>query len=150
MPEIIENIQFPQKGARNPGGFMKIETHNDIDQGLCGTPVLLEEGLSKVQLLTTQKMTVDGTGLVHGGFIFGLADYAAMIAVNHPNVVLGAANVKFLKPVRVDDMVEAEAKVVSKAGKRHTVFVTAKKGHEQIFEGEFTCFVLDRHVLHPS
>lgn len=103
-----------------------------------------------MQLLATEEMAVDGTGLVHGGFVFGLADYAAMIAVNHPNVVLGAANVKFLKPVRVDDMVEAEAKVVSKAGKRHTVFVTAKKGHEQIFEGEFTCFVLDRHVLHPS
>ncbi|NQU13009.1 MAG: hotdog fold thioesterase [Desulfobacteraceae bacterium] len=129
---------------------MKIETHNDIDQRLCGTPILLEEDFSKVQLLATEEMAVDGTGLVHGGFVFGLADYAAMIAVNHPNVVLGAANVKFLKPVRVDDMVEAEAKVVSKAGKRHTVFVTAKKGHKQIFEGEFTCFVLDRHVLHPS
>ena len=45
------------------------------------------------------RMAADGSGLAHGGFIFGLADYAAMIAVNHPNVVLGAAEVRFLKPV---------------------------------------------------
>ena len=80
---------------------MEIITHNRIDQELCGKPLLLEEGYSRVELLTTERMAVDRVGLIHGGFIFGLADYAAMIAVNHPNVVLGAADVKFLKPVTI-------------------------------------------------
>jgi acyl-coenzyme A thioesterase PaaI-like protein len=44
-------------------------------------------------------MAADQRGLVHGGFTFGLADYAAMVAVNDPNVVLGAAEVRFLAPV---------------------------------------------------
>jgi acyl-coenzyme A thioesterase PaaI-like protein len=48
-------------------------------------------------------MVVDAHGLVHGGFVFGLADYAAMLAVNDPNVVLGAAEARFLKPVRRGD-----------------------------------------------
>jgi uncharacterized protein (TIGR00369 family) len=92
-------------------------------------------------------MAVDDFGLVHGGFIFGLADYAAMIAVNHPNVVLGAADVKFLKPVKIEETVIAEATVQERSGKKHIVSVTVKKGEETVFEGTFTCFVLKEHVL---
>ena len=74
---------------------MNIQTHKSIDQELCGKPLELGDGHSRVELITTDRMAVDKTGLVHGGFIFGLADYAAMIAVNHPNVVLGASDVRF-------------------------------------------------------
>jgi len=126
---------------------MKVLTHDEIDRELCGKPLLLEKGFSRVELPTTPRMRVDGTGLIHGGFIFGLADYAAMIAVNHPNVVLGAADVKFLKPVKVNEVVVAEAKVDLIEGKRHRVLVTVKREDEKVFEGEFACFTLDKHVL---
>jgi len=91
-------------------------------------------------------MRVDDSGLVHGGFVFGLADYAAMIAVNHPNVVLGGADVKFLKPIRVNESITAEAKVIKKQGRKRNVQVSVMKGNEKVFEGEFICFVLDKHV----
>ncbi|MBF0527471.1 MAG: thioesterase, partial [Deltaproteobacteria bacterium] len=65
---------------------MNILTHQMIDQELCGKPLQVESGFSRVELRTLERMAVDGSGLVHGGFIFGLADYAAMIAVNHPYV----------------------------------------------------------------
>ena len=126
---------------------MKIHTHNEIDGELCGKALLLEEGFSRVELTTTHRMRVDATGLVHGGFVFGLADYAAMIAVNHPNVVLGAADVKFLKPVKVNEVVVAEARVDLKEGKRQRVLVTVTREDEKVCEGEFTCFTLDKHVL---
>lgn len=32
-------------------------------------------------------MAADEYRLVHGGFIFGLADYAVMLAINEPTVV---------------------------------------------------------------
>jgi uncharacterized protein (TIGR00369 family) len=126
---------------------MKINTHTLIDQELCGRPVHLETGCSRVELRTTRKMIVDETGLVHGGFIFGLADYAAMIAVNHPNVVLGASEVKFLKPVKTDEQVTAEATVENSDGKKQKVTVTVSREDETVFTGIFTCFVLDKHVL---
>ncbi len=126
---------------------MEIITHKKIVQALCGTPLRVEEGFSEVELLATENMAADESGLVHGGFIFGLADYAAMIAVNHPHVVLGSADVKFLKPVKMDETVIAEAKVVSKKGKRQTVQVTVQRDGDKVFEGEFACFVLDKHVL---
>ena len=126
---------------------MDINTHERIDPSLCGRPLQVDEGYSRVELTATDNMTADDSGLVHGGFIFGLADYAAMIAVNHPNVVLGGAEVKFLKPVKVDETVIAEARVGEQAGKKRVVPVTVTRGDETVFEGTFACFVLDKHVL---
>ena len=100
-----------------------------------------------MELTTTEPMAADDSGLTHGGFIFGLADYAAMIAVNHPNVVLGAAEVKFLKPVRTGETVTAAADTVSVAGKKHIVEVAVTRGDTTVFSGTFTCFALDAHVL---
>ncbi len=92
-------------------------------------------------------MAVDHSGLVHGGFIFGLADHAAMLAVNHPNVVLGGADVKFIKSVKINESLYAEAKVISSDGKKHIVTVVVKRENDAVFSGEFTCFVLEKHVL---
>lgn len=126
---------------------MDIITHLKISQTLCGTPVEVKKGMSRVALPATEEMAADDMGLVHGGFVFGLADYAAMIAVNHPNVVLGGADIKFLKPVRVGETVIAEASVIEEKGKKQVVRVTAASGNVRVFEGELTCFVLDQHVL---
>lgn len=126
---------------------MKIDTHRHIDQTLCGQPLSVERGKCQVELTTTPKMAADEQGLVHGGFIFGAADYAAMIAVNHPHVVLGASDVKFLKPVRVGEKVMAQAQVQEVKGKKYWVSVNVTKGGEAVFQGMFTCFVLDQHVL---
>lgn len=92
-------------------------------------------------------MVVDAQGLVHGGFIFGLADYAAMLAVNDPYVVLGSAQARFLKPVRRGDRVIARAETIETRGRKHEVHVEAVVGPEAVFEGTFTCIVLERHVL---
>ena len=124
-----------------------IVTHRKINQTLCGQPLDVGSGRSCVQLKTTSDMAADDTGLVHGGFIFSLADYAAMIAVNHPNVVLGAADVKFLKPVRVGETVMANARIEEVQGKKHWVAVSVENDAGTIFQGMLTCFVLDRHVL---
>ena len=126
---------------------MKICTHEKIDRRLCGEPLNIKSGYSKVQLLASAEMAVDDFGLIHGGFVFGLADYAAMIAVNDPNVVLGAAEVKFLKPVKAGQSLVAEATVEDESGKKRLVTVVVKRGDDNILEGTFSCFVLDQHVL---
>ena len=124
-----------------------IKTHQAIDHQLCGKPLEVINGNSRVELVTHQNMAVDHLNLVHGGFVFGLADHAAMIAVNHPNVVLGSAEVRFQKPVSVGETLIADATVETNEGKKRPVIVSVKRGEEPVFEGTFTCFVLDRHVL---
>ncbi len=122
-------------------------THKKIDTKTCGTPVYAGRGSSTVRLQTTDNMAVDDQGLVHGGFIFSLADHAAMVAVNHPNVVLGSAEVRFLKPVKTGALLHAEAIVEVEEGKKKTVIVEVLNGEEKIFSGKFICFVLPKHVL---
>jgi len=127
---------------------MDLKTHLAIDPSLCGQLLSIDEGIAIVKISTTSQMVVDDHKLVHGGFIFGAADYAAMAAINDPNVVLGSAEVKFLRPVKSGDSVILTARVVEANGKRRRVGV---KGVDEdgtmVFSGIFTCFVLKKHVL---
>ncbi len=126
---------------------MKAKTHLAINAALCGQPEELRQHYCRLRMQTSEEMAADDRGLVHGGFVFGMADYAAMLAVNHPNVVLGAATSRFLKPVRVGETLVAEAQVESEAGKKHIVTATVTRGGDAVFEGQFTCFALEQHVL---
>ena len=92
-------------------------------------------------------MCVDLNVLIHGGFTFSLADYAAMLAVNHPYVVLGSASVKFIAPVKKGEVMYAEAKVIRAEGRKTSVSVEVTANDKIVFNGEFICFSLDRHVL---
>lgn len=129
---------------------MDIKTHDKIDYRLCGKPVSVEEDKSRIEFTATEEMTVDGPGLVHGGFVFGLADHAAMLAVNHPNVVLGGAEVKFLKPVEAGTKLIADAVVVESVKNKRVVDATVTSQGTTIFSGRFVCFILDQHVLTVS
>ena len=126
---------------------MDVNTHQRIDPGLCGRPETLEPDLARVAFTALPAMAADDRGLVHGGFIFGLADYAAMLAVNDPNVVLGAAEVRFTAPVVIGDALLAEARLTETAGKKRLVAVTVGRGEDTVFTGTFTCFVPEKHVL---
>jgi acyl-coenzyme A thioesterase PaaI-like protein len=129
---------------------MEIRTHAAIDSHLCGAPQELGEGFARVRFEATAVMAADDSQLVHGGFIFGLADYAAMLAVNHPNVVLGRAESRFLKPVVVGDELLADAEILERSENKRLVQVSVKRGEETVFDGEFMCYVLARHVLAAS
>jgi acyl-coenzyme A thioesterase PaaI-like protein len=122
-------------------------THLAIDPRWVGEVAELGPGRSRVTLTATAAMAADDRGLVHGGFTFGLADYAAMVAVNDPHVVLGAASSKFLAPVTVGQDLAASASVVSTEGKKRVVEVSVTAAGRPVFQGSFTTFVLSRHVL---
>jgi len=126
---------------------MHPKTHLQADPRFCGSVIELGEGTARVALDTTDSMVVDAAGLIHGGFVFSLADYAAMLAVNHPNVVLGAAQTRFLKPVRLGDRVTANARTREAHGKKREVSVDAAVDGHKVFEGTFICFALEQHVL---
>jgi acyl-coenzyme A thioesterase PaaI-like protein len=126
---------------------MEQRTHERIARHLCGEPVELGSGRARVVLQTAPEMAADERGLVHGGFTFGLADYAAMLAVNEPTVVLASAQTKFLGPVVVGDRVEADATVDRVDGKKRWVKVVVRRAGVPVFEGEFLTVVPDKHLL---
>ena len=126
---------------------MKQQTHLGIDGQWVGQIIEMSQGRARAALEATSAMSADDRGLVHGGFTFGLADFAAMCAVNDPNVVLGAADCRFLAPVRVGQRMFAEAEVEAEKGRRRTVKVKVEVEGVTVLEGTLACFVLDRHVL---
>ncbi|MEM9555738.1 MAG: PaaI family thioesterase [Acidobacteriota bacterium] len=139
----------------------EIRTHEAIDHTISGEPVWLAQGKARLRWWALDSMRADDSGLVHGGFVFSLADHAAMLAVNHPNVVLGASDCRFLAPVAVGETLEAVASLARVDGKKHHVDVTVRRADlleesvdggteaagEEVFRGSFTCFVPPRHVL---
>jgi Thioesterase superfamily len=126
---------------------MQLRTHLKIDQELSGTPVEVGEGYAVVELKTKENMRADEKNLVHGGFIFSLADYCAMLTVNEPNVVLASAKVDFKKPVVVGDTLRAEGRLLRAEGKKRWVEVKVYRNQDLVFLGEFLCVVPDKHVL---
>ena len=122
-------------------------THLAIDRRLVGEPLEIGEGVASAALVTVAEMAADDRGLVHGGFVFGLADYAAMLSVNHPHVVLGGAETRFLHPVTVGERLLARARVEETNGRKSRVAVEVLREGVPVLTGTLTCFTLDRHVL---
>ena len=124
-----------------------LNTHESINQDLCGEIHKLELGYVEVELVTTEDMVADDMGLIHGGFVFSAADYAAMAAVNERNVVLVASECQFLSPVKLGDVVKIIAKVRHKEGRKRNVEVEAFVTEVKVFSGLFKTVITERHVL---
>jgi acyl-coenzyme A thioesterase PaaI-like protein len=127
-------------------------THGAINARLCGVPRELSEGRAVVTLTAVEEMRADERGLVHGGFVFGLADFAAMLAVGEPNVVLGSAEVRFNAPVVVGGggwgpALPPRAEEKTPSGKKRLVSVEVLRDGTAVMTGTFTCFVPNNHVL---
>ncbi len=131
----------------NEDGSVTLRTHEMINSRFSGDLDELKEGYARVSLITNEDMRADSYGLVHGGFMFCAADYAAMAAVNDPNVVLASSTSTFLSPVRVGDQVIFEAKVRHKDGRKREVIITGSVLDIKVYEGNFKTVILEKHVL---
>ncbi len=124
-----------------------LNTHTKINRYLCGEITKHEPGYVEVELETENEMVADELGLIHGGFVFGAADFAAMAAVNEKNVVLVASECQFLSPVKLGDKVLFKAQVRHQEGRKRNVHVRAFVLDVKVFEGEFMTVITERHVL---
>jgi acyl-coenzyme A thioesterase PaaI-like protein len=122
-------------------------THLGAHPLWCGRPRQLEPGSAEVEWSAPPEAGVDAEGLVHGGFTFGVADYAAMLAVNDPLVVLLASEVRFPAPVAVGDVVIARATLEGEQGRRRRVHCVATVGATVVLEGHFDCVIAREHPL---
>ena len=124
-----------------------VNTHLKIDTKFSGKVIKNKKGYAKVELTTSKEMIADEFGLIHGGFTFSAADFCAMAAVNEPNVVLVGAEVKFLAPTKLGDIVIFEANIIEQDGAKAKVDVIGKVEKKEVFKGVFKTFVTKEHVL---
>lgn len=124
------------------------QTHKQISDVYVGQPVELAEDTAIVKLNTTEEMAVDETGLVHGGFVYGAADYAAILAVNEPTVVLTESNVTYPNPTRAGETIRAKATVTERDPKPTVKVIVKLVGTGKVvLSGTFECAVPSKHVL---
>ncbi len=145
-----EQTEVEEQVVHLEGEDVMLRTHDEINSRLCGEIKALKAGHVIVELETSEDMQADSMGLVHSGFIYGAADYAAMLAVNEKNVVLSNSTSMFLSPVKVGDIVRFEAKAKSSDSKKRYIKVEGFILDVKVFEGEFKTIVTERHVLRLS
>lgn len=79
---------------------------------------------------------VNGHGIAHGGFVFSLADSAFAFACNSRNqrTVAQACDIVFVTPVRLGDVLVAEAVERATFGRNGIYDVTVRRGGELVAE----------------
>lgn len=124
-----------------------LKTHQKVNKEYCGVLDSLKMGYAKVVLMTNVDMQTGDYDMVHSGFIFSSANYAAMCAINDENTVVVSNKAQFLSPVRVGDELIFEAMVRHKEGKRRSIKVKGYTSGVKILECEFSTVTLERHPL---
>ncbi|NPA74028.1 MAG: PaaI family thioesterase [Epsilonproteobacteria bacterium] len=145
--ESAQENSYEDFAIEDDKNLVSLKTHAKIKKYLTGDIEILKENYAKVRLTCTNEMSVDEMGLVHGGFTFGAADFAAMAAVNEPYVVLIGSKSKFLAPVKVGDVVIFEAHARFEDARKREVDVVGVLNDIKVFEGTFTAVILEEHVL---
>ena len=125
----------------------ELMTHTKIKSHLVGRLISLKQGYAKVILEPTHEMVVDDFGLIHSGFVFGSAEYAAVACINQENVVIIAATSQFFAPAKLGNTIEFEAKGDFQETRKRHVHVVGKINTIKIFEATFQAVILDNHIF---
>ncbi len=93
------------------------------------------DGAAVVRMRVTDSM-VNGHGMVHGGYVFMVADTAFACACNSrgPITVAAGADITFLQPTRAGDVLEARARERSTSGRNGVYDVTVLSGGDVVAE----------------
>ena len=108
---------------------------DDASSGLGMTIVEIGAGRAILTMPVRPDM-VNGQRIVHGGFIFTLADSAFAFACNSHNhrAVAAQGSITFIKPGKLGDVLVATAREVSRSGRSGIYDVRVTVGDEVIAE----------------
>jgi acyl-CoA thioesterase len=98
---------------------------------------IVEIGPGSAKLtMTVRPDMVNGQRIVHGGFIFTLADSAFAFACNSHNqrALAAQGNITFIRPGKLGDRLVATAREVSRSGRSGIYDVQVKVGEDVIAE----------------
>ncbi|KEA46627.1 PaaI family thioesterase [Campylobacter mucosalis] len=128
----------------------EIKTSPNLKLALSGVVTKLEKNHVKTRLFTTLEMVSDSEGLIHSGFIFSAANYAALTSINEVNCVTINARINFFGPVKLGDVVEFEANAFFDESRKRDVRVIGRIKDIKIFEGTFQLVVLEEHIFNAQ
>ena len=124
-----------------------LQAEDRVARELEMTLVEVGAGRATLAMTVTEQMT-NGHGIVHGGYIFTLADSAFAYACNsHGETTVAAqCSITFLRPSRAGDRLVANAREIGRAGRSGIYDVTVLldgaaiaefRGHSRTVGGSF-------------
>lgn len=125
----------------------ELKTSVAIKLNLSGVVTELKKSHAKTKLFTIEEMVCDLEGLIHSGFVFSAANYAALASINEEFCVSINARINFFAPVRLGDIVEFDAQAYFDEARKRDVRVVGKVRDIKVFEGTFQFVVLEEHVF---
>jgi len=103
------------------------------------------DGIATARMRVREDM-VNGHGIVHGAFVFAVADTAFACACNShgPVTVAAAVDIPFVAPARAGDLLEARAEERTRFGRSGIYDVTVRRGTDVIAEFRGTSRTIER------
>lgn len=118
----------------------------EIDANLCGELLGFGHNKAKVRFVPNEKMKIDSR-LIHSGFIFSSASFAAMAALNKKNSLVIGADIKFLAPIEIGHEIIFKAIALQDDTKKCEVKVEGFLLDIKIFYGMFYIAVFDKKMF---
>ena len=124
---------------------IELQACNSLKSELVGSIVKItyEEVITK--FIPTKQMISDESNLIHSGFIFNAANYAAMCLVNQPNAITIGS--EFLAPVEFEQEMMFLATIKQSNNKKFEIIVRGTLLDIKIFEATFHIAVFEKQLF---
>ncbi|MCI6216935.1 MAG: PaaI family thioesterase [Helicobacter sp.] len=113
----------------------------------CGSVLENSKNKASVSFVPNESMVSDideHSKLIHAGYIFNAASFAAMVAVNKKHSIMIAADVKFLSPIQLGHEIFFKAHALQHNTKKCEVKVEGFLLDIKIFDSIFHIAVFDK------
>ncbi|TLD97462.1 PaaI family thioesterase [Helicobacter jaachi] len=124
-----------------------LEVCTSMPANIVGELVELYRHKAVVKFVPNERMIMDESKMIHAGFVFNSASYAAMAAINKKYSVLIASDVKFLAPIELGHEVIFKAEAIQSDTKKCEVKVEGYLLDIKIFDSIFHIAVFDKKIF---
>lgn len=124
-----------------------LEVCTSMPSSMSGELLELYRNKAVVRFTPNERMIMDESKMIHAGFVFNSASFAAMAAINKKYSVLIAADVKFLAPIELGHEVIFKAESIQSDTKKCEVKVEGYLLDIKIFDSIFHIAVFDKKIF---
>lgn len=99
---------------------------------------------TRSELMIEESMVLAKARVARGHYLFAQANSLAIALVDAPMALTGSVELKFIRPVRLGEVVVAVGKVLKRKRNKYWVQVSARVGTEEVLRGDWVLFAIDR------
>lgn len=125
----------------------KLVVCTNINTDFCGELIRIAENNAEVVFTASSAMLSDNERMIHPGFVFNSASYAALCAINKKNAIIISSEVKFLAPIELGHEVLFKAVALQNGFKKCEVRVEGFLLDIKIFESMFYVAIFDKKLF---